>query len=141
MQTKFAYNRLMQYEYVFHEAWDMIVLLLTYYHVFYSPFYSFLNDSWSTRLQRLKKAAHVEHFFLFYLLSLHKKEKLKKKRKKTFYKKCSHNGSYSMNIHRLFNLFTDFFHALFYLSRQFFFWPEIANISFSAIARCSSKEK
>ena len=40
-------------------------------------------------------------------------------------------------------LFTDFFNALLYLSFYFpfIFKPEIANISFPVVARCSSKEK
>ena len=57
-----------------------------------------------------------------------------------------------MNIHRLFKLvyrtfsfiqsfLQTFYTHFFYLFRQFFIWPELANNSFSVIARCSSKEK
>ena len=57
--------------------------------------------------------------FLFYLLLLTQKENNEKEKENLFYKKCSQNGSYPKNIHRLLILFTDFFHAIFYLFLNF----------------------
>ena len=115
---KFAYNRLMQYEYVFHEAWDMIVLLLTYYHVFYSPFYSFFDHSWSIRIQRLKKAAHVEHFFYFIYFHYTKTKNWKRKGKKHFIKNVHIMEAIQWTFIVYSKLFTAFFY---YLSRKFSF--------------------
>ena len=125
-------------------SWDMmsfIIHLLPDLLLSIFPFFFFFNESWSIRIQRLKEAAHVKHFFIsFTIINTKRKEKWKRKGK-TFYKNVYIIEAIQWTFIVYLILFTDFFHALLYLSRHFFFWPEIANYSFSAIARCSSKEK
>ena len=73
--------------------------------------------------------------------------KRKKRKRKKKGKTCSKNVYTIEAIQWTFVvyliLFTDFFHAVFiclnYFYFYFFFLPEIDNISFSTIARCSSK--
>ena len=84
-----------------------IVLLSTYNHTFYSPFFLFL-----------KKAAHVKHFSILFTFINTKRKKWKRK---TFYKKCLHNGSYSMNIHCLSNLVYRLFPRTFLFVSTIFF--------------------
>ena len=119
----------MSHVYSCSRSWDIIVLLSTYYHTFYSPF--FLSLTILNRLEyKGQKRLLMLSTFLFYLLLLTQKEKNEKRNGKTFYKKCSHNGSYSMNIHRLFNLVYRLFSRTFLFVSTISFYLKLPKLAF-----------
>ena len=109
----------------------------------FSSFFSFsFNESWSIRIRRLKKAAYVKHFFISFTFinTKRNKKKTKKKRKNIFSKNVYTIEAIQWTYIIYLILLADFFHTLF-ICLDNFFWLEIANISVTVIARCSSKEK
>ena len=126
-------------------SWDIHLLP----HLLLSLF-SFFNDSWSIRIQMLKKAAHVKHFFILFTF-INTKRKQWKKKEKPFIKNVHTMEAVHWifivylilftEFFRLFNLVYSLFSRTFLIVSTIFFWPEVAKISFSAIARYSSKEQ